>query len=848
MRAPAPYAPCAPAAQHIFEHIRASDDPGRFAVRLSYLQIYNESISDLLSPERSGLAVREDRSRGLFVEGLSEWAVHSTTEVGRLLARGQSARATGSTRTNELSSRSHAVVLVVVEQAGVGAAGCAGAAAPQSPRGAGCGRSVRVGKLNLVDLAGSERLSSSDASGTRLQESRKINTSLSALGNVVAALSDRSNGRLRAHIPYRDSKLTRILEDSLGGNCKTTLIALVSPAAHAFPESLSTLKFATRAKTVRNQPTLNVDGGVDLSDQSALLRAYEAQLAQLRSELRQRSKTLTDSARLLELEQLHRRAEEDRLEAMRALEQRTAEYLSEKAHKRMLEARIAAFQSQLLGHPLAALAEGGEYAALVASVDGAEPLPSPRAPGEAAGAEQEKVAALRYGALLAQQRERMLALSRRLSERDNSLLDLQAELEAVEARAMQLEDELDARTLQLLRLQRIALEHGVPQDKLGVSPAHTQRLLSRYGSSPGGVELAAEPEARRAPVSPPPASASEAEPRRPLASPLAGAEHVVGFAVPRPFRDDGSADQKGAHWAAAGGGPPAGAGQAAASAQLAAAAARNAELEARLAGAQEALARGEASVAARVQQLVDAEVEHVAADAVEVVAEAKAARRAAEALHAELGGVRLQLGAAEAARDAHAAQLLAASAELSSALADARTMLARAVRADGVSETARSSALTEAALSEDHGASIEERVRVLRRACAAALSVSSSAEPVAARSLLPGADGMSGRAEAAEQHVLRLKHRCAAHAKERAALTSILDKKVKVLVDELAKALAAAPPHAAPASPGAGRADSPSMKAARKQIGVLQRLVHAAVAALKMPDATTGDSGGSEGL
>lgn len=115
---------------------------------------------------------------------------------------------------------------------------------------------MKVGKLNLVDLAGSERVRVTGATGMRLEESKKINQSLSALGNVIAALTDT---RTRNHIPYRDSKLTRLLEDSLGGNCKTTMIALISPANDAFGESLSTVKFANRAKYIRNAPTINED-------------------------------------------------------------------------------------------------------------------------------------------------------------------------------------------------------------------------------------------------------------------------------------------------------------------------------------------------------------------------------------------------------------------------------------------------------------------------------------------------------------------------------------------------------------------------------------------------------------
>lgn len=113
----------------------------------------------------------------------------------------------------------------------------------------------KIGKLNLVDLAGSERVRLTGATGRRLEESKKINQSLSALGNVIAALTDPS----RSHVPYRDSKLTRILEDSLGGNCKTTMMAMISPALEAFNENLSTLKFANRAKNIKNDPRINED-------------------------------------------------------------------------------------------------------------------------------------------------------------------------------------------------------------------------------------------------------------------------------------------------------------------------------------------------------------------------------------------------------------------------------------------------------------------------------------------------------------------------------------------------------------------------------------------------------------
>ena len=300
--------------EQIFGHIERNASPRiRFLVRASYLQIYNDMISDLLKPERTNLSIREDKRRGVFVEGLSEWVVRTPREIYELIKRGSLERATGSTRMNAVSSRSHGVFIIITEQSettyvddrgeplapdefrrlvrdaetrgasGGGGAGSSaaaggvsgGAAAAAAPHGLDCHvrQLFRVGKLNLVDLAGSERVGVSGATGQRLEESKKINRSLSALGNVIAALTDPHG---RQHIPYRDSKLTRILEDSLGGNCKTTMMAMASPAHEAHSESLSTLKFANRAKNIRNEAKVNED-----LDQRSLLRKYERELKQV---------------------------------------------------------------------------------------------------------------------------------------------------------------------------------------------------------------------------------------------------------------------------------------------------------------------------------------------------------------------------------------------------------------------------------------------------------------------------------------------------------------------------------------------------------------------------------------
>ena len=200
------------------------------------------------------------------MEGLSEWSVRSPVEIYSLMQKGAMSRHTASTNMNDVSSRSHAVFLITVEQM-------------KTDR----NKQIKVGKLNMVDLAGSESVRVTGATGKRLEESKNINKSLSCLGNVIAALTDPKS---RSHIPYRDSKLTRLLKDSLGGNCKTTMMVMISPAPEAFSESLSTLKFATRAKKIKNDPKINED-----VDQRALLRKYETELKKLKQELANRNTT-----------------------------------------------------------------------------------------------------------------------------------------------------------------------------------------------------------------------------------------------------------------------------------------------------------------------------------------------------------------------------------------------------------------------------------------------------------------------------------------------------------------------------------------------------------------------------
>ncbi|CAN9511947.1 unnamed protein product [Ophioblennius macclurei] len=244
--------------EHIFESIQCAENT-KFLVRASYLEIYNEEIRDLLGRDtKQRLELKEHPERGVYVRDLSMHTVHSVRECERIIEHGWRNRAVGYTLMNKDSSRSHSIFTIHLEI-------CCTDAAGQDH--------LRAGKLNLVDLAGSERQSKTGATGDRLREATKINLSLSALGNVISALVD---GRSK-YIPYRDSKLTRLLQDSLGGNTRTLMIACLSPADNNYEESLSTLRYANRAKSIQNRPRINED------PKDALLREYQEEIKKLRA-------------------------------------------------------------------------------------------------------------------------------------------------------------------------------------------------------------------------------------------------------------------------------------------------------------------------------------------------------------------------------------------------------------------------------------------------------------------------------------------------------------------------------------------------------------------------------------
>lgn len=238
-------------------------------VEVSYLEIYNERVRDLLNPANKGnLKVREHPSTGPYVEDLAKLVVSSFQEIEHLMDEGNKARTVAATNMNETSSRSHAVFTLMLTQKKLDV---------ETKM-----EMEKVAKISLVDLAGSERATSTGATGARLKEGAEINRSLSSLGRVISALADLSTGKKKkgsGNVPYRDSVLTWLLKDSLGGNSMTAMIAAISPADINFDETLSTLRYADSAKRIKNHAVVNEDAN------ARMIRELKEELALLRTQL-----------------------------------------------------------------------------------------------------------------------------------------------------------------------------------------------------------------------------------------------------------------------------------------------------------------------------------------------------------------------------------------------------------------------------------------------------------------------------------------------------------------------------------------------------------------------------------
>ncbi|KAM7349272.1 kinesin-like protein 3A isoform 2-T2 [Cochliomyia hominivorax] len=261
-----------PRAMHdIFERIKKHSDEFDFVIKCSFMELYQEQLYDLLSEkprEESIIDMREDRS-GIIMVGLTEKMVFSAKETTDCLVKGSTGRAVASTAMNQQSSRSHAIFTVTLQ-------------ATKKDE----SRSVTTSKFHLVDLAGSERSKKTGATGDRFKEGVKINQGLLALGNVISALGD---GKGAGFVRYRDSKLTRLLQDSLGGNSVTLMIACVSPADYNVAETLSTLRYADRARKIKNKPIVNQD------PHAAEINRLKGIIQKLRVELLTKGGTMTAS-------------------------------------------------------------------------------------------------------------------------------------------------------------------------------------------------------------------------------------------------------------------------------------------------------------------------------------------------------------------------------------------------------------------------------------------------------------------------------------------------------------------------------------------------------------------------
>mmetsp|Transcript_22624 Transcript_22624/g.57778 ORF Transcript_22624/g.57778 Transcript_22624/m.57778 type:complete len:909 (+) Transcript_22624:80-2806(+) len=259
--------------QDLFLKMDKERDNKTYEVKCSFLEVYNETIRDLLNPSAEAsdhLDLREDPVKGMCVAGISEVQGLSTAEeIMNLLLEGNRSRTTEPTAANVVSSRSHAVLQVVVEQ---------------RDRTAGAAATIHVGKLSMIDLAGSERASQTNNRGIRMIEGANINRSLLALGNCITALSEK--GAKNAFIPYRDSKLTRLLKDSLGGNCRTVMIAAIGPCHLNYDDTHNTLKYANRAKNIKTAVSRNVQNvNYHITKYAQIIQELRNEVTDLKSKL-----------------------------------------------------------------------------------------------------------------------------------------------------------------------------------------------------------------------------------------------------------------------------------------------------------------------------------------------------------------------------------------------------------------------------------------------------------------------------------------------------------------------------------------------------------------------------------
>eukprot|EP00043_Microstomoeca_roanoka_P000512 m.27942 g.27942 ORF g.27942 m.27942 type:complete len:954 (-) comp10357_c1_seq2:207-3068(-) len=268
--------------EELFQRIKERQDEISCNVAVSYLEVYNERIRDLLKPGSGELNLREDGKNGVVVSGLSIHEPRDATSLLKLLEKGNENRTQHPTDANATSSRSHAVFTVHVHQ---------------TPKGAGIKANVSVAKMMLIDLAGSERATATRNRGLRMREGANINKSLLALGNCINALA--SGKKKACHIPYRNSNLTRILKDTLGGNCRTVMIANCSPSNRSYEDTYNTLNYANRAKNIKvdlKKNVVNVDFHV--TRYKKIMESLQTELNSVKLKLRKTQQALEDARKV----------------------------------------------------------------------------------------------------------------------------------------------------------------------------------------------------------------------------------------------------------------------------------------------------------------------------------------------------------------------------------------------------------------------------------------------------------------------------------------------------------------------------------------------------------------------
>eukprot|EP01022_Parablepharisma_sp_SALTPOND_P024419 TRINITY_DN53_c0_g1_i2.p2 TRINITY_DN53_c0_g1~~TRINITY_DN53_c0_g1_i2.p2 ORF type:complete len:1067 (-),score=116.09 TRINITY_DN53_c0_g1_i2:2428-5628(-) len=254
-------------------HKITEDDTRQYRMKVSYLEIYNEQVKDLLTENLPrtpalGLMLVEDPVKGVVVPELTEYVVHNSKELLQLVLKGNEKRTMAATSVNQFSSRSHAILQIMLESSDSKSI-----------------TTVTTAKLSLVDLAGSERAATTENRGLRMREGGKINRSLLALGNCINILSDKTRASA-SFVPYRDSKLTRLLKDSLGGNTKTVMIACVSPAGACYEETVNTLKYAERAKKIQKKVYRNVrEIDFDVAKYKEIIESLKSEISTLKEQL-----------------------------------------------------------------------------------------------------------------------------------------------------------------------------------------------------------------------------------------------------------------------------------------------------------------------------------------------------------------------------------------------------------------------------------------------------------------------------------------------------------------------------------------------------------------------------------